>query len=123
MKQLYSPHWRHFIDSKQLYYILCSKISIKGWRESFFLKNHFSKERDEVENEKVLSEEIGHDGVSLIGGQGLAGKEAQPTEKTEARDLPQNTLLWPKVSAWHVTWNTKEASTSSEVKDASYTYP
>lgn len=41
----------------------------------------------------MLSEEIGHDGVSLIGGQGLAGKEAQPTEKTEARDLPQNTLL------------------------------
>lgn len=46
-----------------------------------------------MEKEKVLSEEIGHDGVSLIGGQGLAGKEAQPAEKTEARDLPQNTLL------------------------------
>lgn len=29
----------------------------------------------------------------MIGGQGLAGKEAQPAEKTEARDLPQSTLL------------------------------
>ena len=47
------------------------------------------EERDEVEKEKVLSEEIRHDGISLIGGQGLAGKEAQPAEKTEARDLPQ----------------------------------
>lgn len=93
MKQLYSPHWRHFLDSKQLYYILCGKIWIKGWRESLFFKNRFSKERDEGEKEKVLSEEIGHDGVSLIGGQGLAGKEAQPAEKTEARDLPQNTLV------------------------------
>lgn len=51
------------------------------------------EERDEVEKEKVLSEEIRHDGISLIGGQGLAGKEAQPAEKTEARDLPQSTLL------------------------------
>ena len=81
------------------------------------------EERDEVEKEKVLSEEIRHDGISLIGGQGLAGKEAQPAEKTEARDLPQSTLLWPKVSMWHVAWNTKEASTSSEVKDASNIYP
>lgn len=45
---------------------------------------------------KVLSEEIGHDGVSLIGVRALAGKEAQPTEKTEARDLPQNIPVFTK---------------------------
>ena len=47
------------------------------------------EERDEVEKEKVLSEEIRHDGISLTGGQGLAGKEAQLAEKTEAGDLPE----------------------------------
>lgn len=35
----------------------------------------------------MVSEKIQHDGVFLIGGQGLARKETLPTEKTEARDL------------------------------------
>lgn len=54
-----------------------------------------------VEREKMVLEETQHDEASLIRGQGLAGKETLPTEKSEARDLLrclQSALLLPKVS-------------------------
>lgn len=57
MKQLYSPH--RVANSRTIYYAV--KFGLRAEENHFFKKIISVEERDEVEKEKVLSEEIRHD--------------------------------------------------------------
>lgn len=90
MRQLYHQElMRFYMNQIAVLYTMTVKFgSTKCWKESHLKKKIISlEERDDLETENMASKEIQQDGVSVIGGHGLARKETLSTEKTEARNL------------------------------------